>query len=188
MNVCLICADHYRPLLEDILETRGFTLSPAATLFLVDHKHPIPEHGVSIVFNQKDMSQLLTLLDTIALEHSEKKKPKEALTGHLLGQKHDRFELIGYQEIIFLTTDKGDVYLRTHKSKDYRLKEKLYELETSLQSEGFIRINKSTIVNVLHIHEIIPWFNGRLLLKLTNKEEVEVSRSYANDFKTYLGL
>ncbi len=188
MKVCLICADHYRPLLEDILETRGFTLTDEATLFLVEHRHSIPEHGVSIVFNQKDMSQLLTLLDTIALEHAEKKKSKEALTGHLLGQKNARFELIHYQDIIFIKADGGEVYLRTKQVSDYQLKEKLYELEQSLQSESFIRISKSTIVNIRHIHEIIPWFNGRLLLKLTNKEEVEVSRSYANDFKTYLGL
>lgn len=188
MKVCLICADHYRPLLEDILETRGFTLSHAATLFLVEHTHAIPEHGVSIVFNSKDIDQLMKLLDNISLEYIEKKKAAEALTTHLLGQKNDRYELIHYQDIIFIVADKGDVFLRTHKDKDYRLKEKLYELEKSLQPEGFMRINKSTIVNVLHIHEIIPWFNGRLLLKLTNKEEVEVSRSYANDFKTYLGL
>lgn len=188
MKICLICAEHYRPLLKDILGTRGFTLSDAATLFLIEQAHPIPEHGVSIVFNPNDMDQLMRLLDNITLERTEKKKPTEAVTGHLLGQKGDRYELIHYQDIIFLTTDIGEVYLRTHKGKDYRLKEKLYELEQSLQSEGFIRINKSTIINIRHINEIVPWFNGRLLLKLTNKEEVEVSRSYANDFKTYLGL
>ena len=72
--------------------------------------------------------------------------------------------------------------------KKYRIKDKLYQLEEELAAEGFIRINKSEIVNILHIREIVPWFNGRLLLKLDNKREVEVSRSYAGNFKDFLGL
>jgi DNA-binding LytR/AlgR family response regulator len=127
------------------------------------------------------------LKDLFSNKHKEA-QVKDSLPDHLLGQIGEKYELINYQDIILLETASGDIYARTTIDKDYRLKEKLYELEALLGADGFIRINKSNIVNVLHINEIVPWFNGRLLLKLTKEKEVEVSRSYANDFKRFLGL
>ncbi len=48
----------------------------------------------------------------------------------------------------------------------FKIKEKLYELEPKLKTQGFIRISKSFIVNIVMIDRVQPWFNGKLLLKL----------------------
>ena len=109
------------------------------------------------------------------------------MQGHLIGQLDEKYKIINYQDIILFEAQSGIIYARTN-DKEYRVKEKLYQLEEELAAEGFIRINKSEIVNILHIKEIVPWFNGRLLLKLYIKKEVEVSRSYAGYFKDFLGL
>jgi len=58
-----------------------------------------------------------------------------------------------------------------------------------ISRNNFIRVNKSYIVNILMVKEIIPWFGGRLLLKFSGSEEkIEVSRNYVKDFKQFLGM
>lgn len=60
--------------------------------------------------------------------------------------------------------------------------------EKALKSSAFIRINKSQLVNILNVKEIIPWFNSRLVVSLTNKKELEVSRFYSKSLRTLLDL
>jgi len=188
MKIKLICSNSFELLLREFLEARNFIIADDAELTLVERGKPLPEDGVSIVFNPDQMEQLITLLKNLFAGENRTNKKESSLPEHLLGQTGDNYELINYQDIILLETELGDIYARTNRGKDYRIKEKLYELEELLADEGFIRINKSNIVNILHINEIVPWFNGRLLLKLNNHKEVEVSRSYAGDFKEFLGL
>ena len=188
MKIKLICSNSFELLLKEFLETREFIISDDAEITLVEKGLELPEEGLSLVFKPDEMEQLISFLKNLITDGSKANKKEAALPGHLTGQAGDNYELISYQDIILLETETGDIYARTNRGKDYRIKEKLYELEELLAGEGFIRINKSNIVNILHINEIVPWFNGRLLLKLNNGKEVEVSRSYAGDFKNFLGL
>jgi DNA-binding LytR/AlgR family response regulator len=188
MNIKLSCSNSFELLLQEVLEARDFTISDDAEVTLVERGNNLPDSGISIVFNSEEMDQLISFLKKIFIADSSNNKNTASLPDHLLGQSGDNYELVNYQDIILLETEAGNIYARTTMDKDYRIKEKLYELENMLTGEGFIRINKSNIVNILHINEIVPWFNGRLLLKLNNNKEVEVSRSYAGDFKEFLGL
>jgi len=185
MKVKLICSDPYQLLLKDFLEARDFEISKQAELALVENGEEIPENGISIVFNPQKIAQLISFLENQLLNQAAEKE--KSMQNHLIGQLDENYEIINYQDIILFAAQNSIIYALT-KDKKYRVKEKLYQLEEELAVEGFVRINKSEIVNILHIKEIVPWFNGRLLLKLTNKKEVEVSRSYAGTFKDYLGL
>lgn len=72
---------------------------------------------------------------------------------------------------------------------EYKVKEKLYELETSLPEDRFIRVSRSFIVNIENVSQIVPWFGRRLVLRFGNtKLEVEVSKNYSTAFKDFLGL
>lgn len=188
MKIKLICSNSFEPLLKELLEARDFIIADDARFSLVEKGLELPEEGLSLVFKPDEMEQLISFLKNLIADGSKANKKDTTLPGHLTGQTGDNYELISYQDIILLETETGDIYARTRKGRDYRIKEKLYELEELLTGEGFIRINKSNIINILHINEIVPWFNGRLLLKLDNGKEVEVSRSYAGDFKNFLGL
>lgn len=69
------------------------------------------------------------------------------------------------------------------------MKQKLFEMEKIISRKNFIRVDKSYIVNILAIKEIIPWFGGRLLLRFNGSEErIEVSRNCVQDFKQFLGM
>jgi DNA-binding LytR/AlgR family response regulator len=62
-------------------------------------------------------------------------------------------------------------------------------MEKLIACNNFIRVNKSNIINVLKIKEIIPWFGGRILLRFISSEErIEVSRNYVKDFKQFLDM
>lgn len=64
---------------------------------------------------------------------------------------------------------------------------KLYKLE-EIFSSNFVRISKSTIVNVLKVKAIEPTFNSKLILYLENNSKVEVNRSYIKQFKKEIGM
>ncbi len=90
----------------------------------------------------------------------------------------------------------GQIYLvRVENDKTYVLcreaeyisNRRLYEME-QLLGPGFLRISKSSIVNLRQIHSVEPSFGGSLLLHLKNGSKDYISRKYLPEFKKYLGI
>jgi len=105
-----------------------------------------------------------------------------------MGKKDNAFEVLKPDTICFFISDGNYVYGQTENRK-YEINKKLYELENNLAQKGFVRVNKSHIVNILKVKEIAPWFGGRLLLTFKGiTDEIQVSRHYINHFKEFLGL
>ena len=74
------------------------------------------------------------------------------------------------------------------KTKVYEVKSKLYELEELLSKTDFIRVSKSSILNLNKIGSLAPSLGGRFEAKLKNGEKVIISRQYVNSLKEVLGL
>ncbi len=74
------------------------------------------------------------------------------------------------------------------KTKVYEVKSKLYELEEQLSKTEFIRVSKSSILNLNKIGSLAPSLGGRFEAKLKNGEKVIISRQYVNSLKDVLGL
>lgn len=72
--------------------------------------------------------------------------------------------------------------------KIYESFHKLYELEQQLEQYLFVRINKSCVVNLNNISSIKTYIDRRLIITLSNNEQLIVSRQYANGIKTLLGV
>lgn len=68
----------------------------------------------------------------------------------------------------------------------YQVQESLAKLEVHLADEGFVRINKSNVVNIHHIQAIKPEVNMRVKAIMENKECLIINRSYKANFKSYL--
>ena len=66
----------------------------------------------------------------------------------------------------------------------------LKDVESRLSRSGFLRTNKSFLVNINMVKEIEPWFNETylLIMKHYEKEEVPVSRHYLKDFKSAMSI
>lgn len=68
------------------------------------------------------------------------------------------------------------------------IKDKLYELEEKLKQYGFIRINKSIIINVHEIDYIIPEIYNRYSIYMKSGIVLVLSRNYMKSFKEYLKI
>lgn len=63
---------------------------------------------------------------------------------------------------------------------------KLYELEEMLSGAGFVRVSKSTILNIEKLTGVKTIVNSRLEAMLSNGERVCVTRKYLKDIKEVL--
>lgn len=106
---------------------------------------------------------------------------------HLIGKKDNEMELIHLKNIVYIEGINNDTYVHT-KSDEYLIKDKLYELESKLMDQLFVRVSKSYIVSINYISKIKPTFNGKLLLIMENGIELEVSRHYISNFRSVLGM
>lgn len=86
---------------------------------------------------------------------------------------------------IFLLTDEIDWiesagnYLKLHAGRDSHLiRERMSQLEMRLDPEKFVRIHRSTLVNIDRIKEMQPLFNGDQLITLRDGKQLTMSRSY----------
>jgi len=181
MVINLVCSLELQAVLTEILKARGISVDSEAKVALVE-KGFEPPQGVAIVFEYKSLPDLVEVLDLLA---RKQEAPKHVISARRLD--HEKYELIPYENILYFAAEGNMVYCVTAGDK-YRVKNKLYELEVNLYEQGFIRIGKSVLLNIMGVMEIIPWFGSRLLLKLKNKQELEVARNYVKGFKEYLEL
>ncbi len=96
----------------------------------------------------------------------------------------DRVILIDIKEIVFIAT--SDRHCRICTLKDnYLSSQPLSYFENKFREAGFLRVNRSCLVNLDHILEILPWFNHTYLLKMRRyeKEEIVISRNHIKDFR-----
>lgn len=89
--------------------------------------------------------------------------------------------------IYYIEAVDRDVFAYKAKSV-YRLRKTLYELEEDLREKHFVRISKSTIVNIKAVSSVCPEDSRRVKLRLNNGEYLVVSRSYVNNFKKAIGM
>ena len=119
-------------------------------------------------------------------EDFELKKQSVPITS-LIGELDNDFVIINYEDIIFVESYAHEVSCIT-KDGIYRIKEKLYEVEGLFSEYGFLRIHKSYVVNIKQIKRIVPEFNRKFKLVLSNDQKIEVSRRYFVEFKEAIGM
>jgi two-component system LytT family response regulator len=79
-------------------------------------------------------------------------------------------------------------YVKLHVGNETHLiRETMNGLEQQLNPQKFIRIHRSTIVNIEKIKELEPYFNGEYKLVLNNNMQLILSRNYRENFTKILG-
>lgn len=78
--------------------------------------------------------------------------------------------------------------IHTIDNRTYLLEETLEQLEDKLQPETFFRVNRTFLVNINAIKDIISYTNSRLklILQTYNEDEIIVSRERVKDFKNWI--
>jgi two-component system, LytTR family, response regulator len=105
---------------------------------------------------------------------------------HLSVAQNGRIVLVRTKEIDWIEANGN--YARLHVGlRTHEIRETLNGLERKLDPREFLRIHRSTIVNVRAIKEMQPWFHGYHLVLLQNGQELRMSR-YQNKVAQQLGF
>ncbi len=106
----------------------------------------------------------------------------------------DRLVIRSGGRALFLRADEIDFieaagnYLTLHVGKENHLiRETMQNFEARLDPEHFLRIHRSTIVNIERIKEFQPWFAGEYVVVLRDGRKLTLSRTYRARVQEFLG-
>ena len=95
--------------------------------------------------------------------------------------------LIDLKSILYVETVERCTFVYTEDGV-FETPLRLYELESMLTEHNFLRVNKSTLLNLTKIESLKSDIDRRIRVKLKNGYQLIISRSYAEDFKAKLGV
>ncbi|MCX7708705.1 MAG: LytTR family transcriptional regulator [Clostridia bacterium] len=181
MKIGLCCSDNLKRVILELMSARNFLVDNQTEFVIVESGCEIPRGKVAILFEVGNLASLIELLDRLS-------KGGEEAGNAIIGKLDEKYERIPLNQVYFYEGRGNNVFCITSEG-EYRVKEKLYELEEKLPQHRFIRVSKSFIVNITNVKEIIPWFGRRLILRFNDqKKEIEVSKNYVKSFKEFLGI
>ncbi|NVJ88869.1 MAG: response regulator transcription factor [Flavobacteriaceae bacterium] len=97
-------------------------------------------------------------------------------------------KIIPFSEIECFFSENKATYIHTAEKRNYLLDNSLESWEEQLNPEQFFRVNRTFIVHINAIKDIISYTNSRLKLVLEtyNDQEIIVSRERVKDFKNWI--
>ena len=141
---------------------------------------------VTVTQIDKDQDQEIVVrchtINSEVVSIMEKLRQGDAVT---LGTKDGKTYQISIMDIYYIESVDNKTYIYLQKDV-YETKLKLYELEELLNEKHFLRVSKSTILNLMKISSIKPAMNGRFTAVLSSNEQVIISRKYVPDLKRAL--
>jgi len=90
-------------------------------------------------------------------------------------------------DVLYFETIDNKTFFYTN-DKMYETPTKIYQLEEKLADTPFVRISKSSIMNIQKVKSIRSEENSKLMATLLNGEKVVVSRQYMQTIKIKLGV
>jgi len=113
----------------------------------------------------------------------------EPLLNKLPITSNRRVIMVDIADIVYVETENRGCIVHT-KEGDFKDNLPIGEYERRLSGQRFLRIHKSYIVNLDHIHEIIPWYNNCYALKMNGYEDkyIPIARNSTKELKKMLGI
>src|SRR6478609_3076905 len=107
-----------------------------------------------------------------------KTENKSSYDSHIFVQKSEKLLNLPVEEIVYLEAS-GDYTILSTKNDQFVSSSGIGKLEEILNPETFIRVHRSTIININNLKEIEKHFNGGMVVKMLNGKSFPVSRTYA---------
>ncbi len=114
-------------------------------------------------------------------------KLSESIPPVISGVKDKKLEVLEQSDIIRIYANSGKNFAVTDNG-EYTLRLRLYEIENKLNSNQFVRISNSEIINLKKVNNFDLSFTGTICVKLSNGETTYVSRRYVSKIKKILGI
>jgi two-component system LytT family response regulator len=104
----------------------------------------------------------------------------------LLVRSGESFEIVKVDDIDWL--EAADNYVKVHAlGETHLVRETLTRLKSKLDPSRFVRIHRSTLVNVERIRSLHPLFHGDQMVVLRDGTELTLSRRYRHELEALLG-
>lgn len=108
-------------------------------------------------------------------------------TGKIItGEDNGRIAVLQPSEIYMVRVENERTVIYGE-NKKFISPKRLYQIEQQL-GNGFMKISKSTVINLSHIKCVEPSFKSMMSLVMKNGLKDWISRKYLPDFKKYLGI
>jgi two-component system LytT family response regulator len=101
---------------------------------------------------------------------------------HIFVQKSEKLFSLPVEEILHLEAS-GDYTIITTKTDQFVSSSGIGKLEEIMNPDRFIRVHRSTIVNINFLKEIERHFNGGMVVKMQSGKSFPVSRTYAKQIR-----
>ena len=113
--------------------------------------------------------------------------PSKSYKNRFMVKLGDHIRSITSDQISFFFADGRDVYLITNQLRKFIIDYTLENLDEILDPKQFYRVNRSYILNIAAIQDVIVYSNSRLKITSNVKweEEIIVSREKVSEFKEW---
>ncbi|MGG3520758.1 LytTR family DNA-binding domain-containing protein [Bacillus pseudomycoides] len=105
----------------------------------------------------------------------------------IVGVLKQQYYLLEPKDIYWFYTEGRKVMAQTMKGS-LEVKSRLYELETKLQGDRFVRFSKSTLANLQHVINFEMSFSGSMCAHFSNGMKEYISRKYVPFIKEALNM
>ncbi len=152
-----------------VSQTLNYALSQKLYLLVIVYS------GIALLYHNREKITKITSLAT-------SKSQAPIISDILLVSDGTKKLAISFSDILFISANPPYINICLEGRK-YLHSETLKAIANKLPSETFVRIHKSTIVNINAVVSYTSRGNGDYDLCLQNKVELRVSRNFAADFK-----
>lgn len=130
---------------------------------------------------QSQADQLLAITQTLSQLSSKNYKNR------FMVKVGEHIRSVPVEDISLFYAEGRTAYLITNQAKKFIIDHKLESLEEMLDPAHFFRVNRSFILNIRAIREVLVYSGSRLkiILDQETKEEIIVSREKVNEFKSW---
>ena len=142
-----------------------------------------------------DLTKALQKLDTLKSQYSDtttlksmtQMVGKKAFKNRFLVKVGNHLHSVSTDQIDVFYAEGRDAYLFNQEGKRYIIDYTLETLEEMIDPKNFFRVNRSFLVNINSIQDVLVYSNRRLKLVLNPKleKEVVVSREKVSEFKKW---
>lgn len=155
-------------------------------------------NAVDYLLKPFDQERFSTALDRvkglIRLQQDEAEKiralirhfqPDKQYLDRILVKKSGKILILGLADVFWIEAV-GD-YVNFHTKDDsFLILQTLKELEARLDPNSFVRVHRSSIINLEAIKEIVQWTKGRWKVHLKGDHSIMISRSGAQRLKKFM--
>lgn len=188
----------------EVLDALQFDLPPAVVFVTAHGTHALrafEHHAVDYLLKPFDSERFYTALDRARRRLSEAmlgegdRPLSSALQEGRAGRRYLERVLVKHNGMISVVAvteidwiEASDNYVRVHTAKArYLVRTAIKTMEQQLDPCQFIRVHRSTIVNLSRIRELHPLFGGEYQLRLSTGTSLTLSRGYRDRFRAVVG-